>query len=205
MTTTQPHIHQIHDVRLAQPADAADVARIIDAAFFDDPTMLWITPDEDRRAVIGPPMFRIYADVFLPLGETYVTTDLTGAALWALPGQEPVAPEDLDAFLARVEAVAGEDAVRLFELEAVFEANKPEVPHAHLQLFGTLPERQGEGIGSTLLRTMLPRLDREGIPAYLEATTLRSKALYERHGFVNTGLMAPAGGPTLWAMWRDPA
>ena len=67
------------------------------------------------------------------------------------------------------------------------------------------PSGPGQGIGSALLADGLARCDREGVPAYLEATTLRNRALYERHGFVNTGIMAPAGGPTLWAMWREPA
>ncbi len=43
------------------------------------------------------------------------------------------------------------------------------------------------------------------MPAYHEATTLRNRALYERHGYVNQGEIAlPDGGPTLWRMWRDP-
>ena len=86
------------------------------------------------------------------------------------------------------------------------ESKFPEPPHAHLVFIGTEPERQGEGVGSLLLRQTLPRLDRDGVPAYLEASTLRSRALYLRHGFVDMDEMRmPDGGPTLWRMWRDPA
>ena len=43
------------------------------------------------------------------------------------------------------------------------------------------------------------------MPAYHEATSPRNRALYERHGYVNQGeFQLPAGGPTLWRMWRDP-
>lgn len=28
--------------------------------------------------------------------------------------------------------------------------------------------------------------------------------LYERHGFEVTGEYGPAGGPSLWSMWREP-
>jgi hypothetical protein len=52
---------------------------------------------------------------------------------------------------------------------------------------------------------VLARCDRDGIPAYLEATSAQSRRLFERHGFVATGTITPNGGPTLTAMWRDPA
>jgi hypothetical protein len=51
---------------------------------------------------------------------------------------------------------------------------------------------------------MLTRCDDEGMPAYLEATTERNRALYERHGFVALGPLELPGGPTMQAMWREP-
>ena len=52
---------------------------------------------------------------------------------------------------------------------------------------------------------VLERADRAGHPAYLEATSARNKALYERHGFHAAAPFAVAGGPPMWPMWRDPA
>ena len=199
--TTTPTTHRI---RKAGPADAAAISRVLSRSFFDEPVTCWITPDPQRRRALGPAMFAIYVDAYLPL-ETYITEQRDGVALWAWPGQEPVPEDFLDAFVSRVEAVCGEDAPRVFELEALFAAHKPEAPHAQLQLMGTLPERQGQGIGSSVLADGLARCDGEGVAAYLEATSEGNKALYERHGFVVTGTMALPGGPTLWAMWRDPA
>jgi hypothetical protein len=46
----------------------------------------------------------------------------------------------------------------------------------------------------------------EGTPAYLEASSARNRALYERHGFeVTEELSLPKGGPPIWLMWREPA
>jgi hypothetical protein len=45
----------------------------------------------------------------------------------------------------------------------------------------------------------------EGSPAYLEATSRRNRALYERHGFVTIGELTVADCPPLYAMWRPPA
>ena len=59
-------------------------------------------------------------------------------------------------------------------------------------------------IGSALLHEVLDRADREHLPAYLEATSPRNRALYERHGFEVTGELRCADCPPLWAMWRAP-
>ena len=78
-------------------------------------------------------------------------------------------------------------------------------PHWYLAIMGVAPEWQGRGIGSKLMHPALETLDAEGTPAYLEASTVRSRALYERHGFEVTGeFNFPSGGPPLWQMWREP-
>ena len=61
------------------------------------------------------------------------------------------------------------------------------------------------GRDAAVLAPVLQRADRAGHPAYLEATSPRNKALYERHGFRTATPFAVAGGPPLWPMWRDPA
>ncbi|RBL82809.1 GNAT family N-acetyltransferase, partial [Streptomyces cavourensis] len=67
------------------------------------------------------------------------------------------------------------------------------------------PRRQGEGIGAGLIRAELDRCDRDGVPAYLEASSARSRTLYERLGFhfLGTAVDLP-DGPRMWPMWRDP-
>jgi GNAT superfamily N-acetyltransferase len=192
--------------RLTTAADVPALAQIIADAFFDDPTMLWIVPDAERRRAVGPPMFRPYAEGIQRLGETWITEDEAAAALWITPGHTVPAPEDAEAFEQAIADVCDEGELeRLGALNEVMEANLPSEPHAHLNLFGTVPARQGQGLGSRLFEAVLPRLDREGIPAYLEATTDRNRRLYERHGFVYWNDIVPAlGGPPLRRMWRDP-
>ena len=68
-----------------------------------------------------------------------------------------------------------------------------------------VPAAQGRGLGSALMAPVLERADRAGHPAYLEATSARNKALYERHGFHAAAPFAVARGPPVWPMWRDPA
>lgn len=83
--------------------------------------------------------------------------------------------------------------------------SRPRQPHWYLATLGTAPERQGRGVGSTLLATVLDRLDEEGLPAYLESSKERNVAFYARHRFeVVRELVVPHGGPRLWLMWREP-
>jgi hypothetical protein len=52
---------------------------------------------------------------------------------------------------------------------------------------------------------LLSRCDAEGVPAYLEASSPRNRALYERHGFeVTQEFRVGADAPPIWGMWRDP-
>jgi GNAT superfamily N-acetyltransferase len=191
--------------RLTTAADLPALTTTIADAFFADPTMLWIVPDEDRRRALGPAMFRPLVERIQRLGDTWITEDGAGAGLWIPPGRTVPAPEDVEAFEKQVAGVLDEDELeRLGGLVAVMDANLPSEPHTHLNLFGVVPSRQGQGRGSALLEAVLPRLDREGVPAYLEATTDRNRRLYERHGFVYWNDITPAGGPPLRRMWREP-
>lgn len=191
-------------VRRAKSHDREIAGAVLTASFFDDPVTEWIVADLDDRAAISPPMFELYFEAFEPHGETYLAADDAGVALWLPPSTELVAPDQLEAFGARTEAVLGPYAGRLFELDEFFAAHAPEEPHWHLQLLGTLPSRQGQGIGSALLRAQLMELDARGQSAYLEATTLRNRALYERHDFRFIGEITLPDGPTLYQMWRSP-
>lgn len=192
-------------VRRSTAADVPTLASVIADAFHDDPTMLWIVPDDERRRVVGPAVFLLFAEGIQRLGETWITEDGAAAALWIPPGHTVPAPEEADAFEQRMAEIYDEgELTRLGALVEVMDANLPTEPHAHLNLNGTVPARQGQGLGSALLEAVLPRFDREGVPAYLEATTEANRRLYERHGFVSWNDITPAGGPPLRRMWREP-
>lgn len=191
-------------VRKAETNDRTATSAVLTAGFFDDPVTNWLVPERDRRPAIMPPVFGLYFDTFQPHGETYLTEDGLGTALWLPPDRELIPPDQLEDFGRRTEEAAGPYTPRLFELGEFFEAHAPAEPHWHLQLFAVVPGYQGRGIGSTLLTHVLRRLDRDGEPAYLEATTLRNRALYERHGFECRGEIVLPDGPTMWQMWRSP-
>jgi len=193
-------------VRKAVPEDLSQISTALSRAFLDDPVMSWAIPDEQRRQRILPDFFSLYTEVFLRHDESYTTREeVIGAALWAPPGRLPVSGEDAEDFGRRMEEMAGVDAPRFLEVGKLVDDYHPHGSYHYLQFLGVAPGRQGQGIGAALMAPVLERCDREGMRAYLEATSERSKQLYERHGFEAEAAFAPPGGPPLWPMWRQPA
>jgi GNAT superfamily N-acetyltransferase len=77
---------------------------------------------------------------------------------------------------------------KAWELGVLFVAlEKRRMRHAptahHLQLLGTLPTHQGQGIGSQLIKTGLQRADELNLPCYLESSNPQNVPFYKRHGF----------------------
>ena len=198
VTDRSPRAH----IAKAAPSDAARLAASLAGAFYDDPVFRWFSPDDQRRGAMLPDFFDVFVDAYLSHGQTYTDEAVSGGALWAVPNNDPLGADP--AYAARLEAIAGVDAPRLFEIVELLEAHAPPERHYHLQFLGVLPERQGAGLGGALMAPILRRCNRDGIPAYLEATSDRNRALYERHGFRARGDIPLPGGPALWRMWRDP-
>lgn len=89
-------------------------------------------------------------------------------------------------------------------LESGHPSEPEQAPHYYLAFLGVDPPWQGRGLGGALLAPILARCDREGTPAYLEASTPRNRALYERQGFAMTGeFVLGRGAPMQWRMWRE--
>jgi ribosomal protein S18 acetylase RimI-like enzyme len=187
--------------------DRGRLVNVLSAAFAEDPVFTWIEPDRTRRAAILPVTFGAFAAAFA----RHETTDLAridgaaaGAALWAPPGVEPIHPDDAGLIDEAIGAYTPEAQERNGALMAAFEAAHPHEPAWYLCFLGVTPGRQGLGLGSALLRPVLHRCDVAGHGAYLNATSERNRALYERHGFRCIGDIPLPDGPTAYAMWRKP-
>jgi GNAT superfamily N-acetyltransferase len=79
-------------------------------------------------------------------------------------------------------------------------------PHFYVRIVGVRTALQGQGVGTALMQPTLQRADSAGLPTYIEASSQRSAALYERLGFVHMDVLElPGGGPPVWLMRRPPA
>ena len=188
----------------ATAADVNLVGRVLADAFRDDPVGAWMAPDPATRVARLTRFFELQADAFsLPHGEVLRAGD-AGAALWMPPGRWQAPPLLLLRNLPRMGRVFGRRTTLMLRGLSRVEHDHPRELHWYLPFVGVSSAHQGRGTGSALLAPVLERCDREGVPAYLEATSPRNRALYLRHGFVDRHEIALPEGPTLWGMWREP-
>lgn len=191
-------------VRPATPHDVGDMTATLAAAFQDDPVFGWCVPDPVRRATMLTGFFELAATIVQPYGESDIVDAAGAAALW-VPAGHPAVPESAAAgFEAALEDLVGADAERTFAIVALLDEHHPTDEHRFLWFIGVRPDRQGTGSGSALLASKLARCDDERASAYLDATSLDSRRLYERHGFEVVAERSVADSPPLWAMWREP-
>lgn len=193
MTTTT----EITTIRIG---DHAGAVAALSGAFFNDPVFRWIYPDDERRRAVLPGFFEVFTRAIGRHGASHEIGDGMGAALWVPPGEEVA--DDEDAFGEALVALSPPDVDRLMLTMEVLGETHPHEPCWYLNLLGVAPEHQGHGVGSAMLRAAIERSERDGVPAYLEATSEQNKRLYERHGFVATAELELPDGPSLWAMWR---
>lgn len=198
------------DVRPAESADISELARTLAVAFHDDPVMSWVLPDPRRRAVALPRMFAaICRHHYLPGGAAEVARHsgrIVAGALWSAPGEWKTSPRQELRILPGLLLVMRGDALRGMRANEAVKAAHPTEPHWYLGVIGSDPQARGGGYGRALLQSRLERCDREFAPAHLESSNPDNVPYYQRFGFVVTGeIRLPAGGPTLWQMWREPA
>lgn len=190
-------------IRTAGEGDREFVVRLLDEAFQDDPVSGWVFPDRAHRVATHHKLMGAFADVVLAEGRVDVTEDGAACALWLSVPADDHGDEDGPGQLREAVDPENERVELIGRLTAgIHPAGRA---HEYLWMVAVAPGRQGEGLGTALIETVLDRCDREGIPAYLEASNARSRKLYERLGFELTGrpLELP-DGPQMWPMWREP-
>jgi GNAT superfamily N-acetyltransferase len=199
-------------VRAARHDEAAVLGEVLADAFAEDPVFAWLIPPELRgRDTRMRTFFTSMSRSYLREGKPcYLTGDASAAALWAAPGTWAMplsqvileaAPNGLALRRRLFRALRTQLQIERLHAGQAGQAG----PHWYLGYLGTRRGRQGQGLGTQMLRAVLADADTDGVPAYLESSSERNLPLYERHGFRVVGELRALGrGPTLWRMWREP-
>jgi GNAT superfamily N-acetyltransferase len=199
-------VQEAGTVRKARLDEAGKLAAILARAFYDDPAMEWALVDDTRRLGLLQRSFDLYLrKLWFKQDQCYTTGSLAGAVVWELPGRWKLNTVEQLRMLPSMARIFGRLLPRVLRSLTALESNHPTAPHYYLPFVGVEPEWQGRGLGTALMRPVLDRCDDEKLGAYLEASSPRNRALYERHGFdVTEEFSLGAGSPPLWRMWRDP-
>jgi ribosomal protein S18 acetylase RimI-like enzyme len=188
-------------IRAATERDIPVLARTYARAFADDPVIRWLVPDDDEYAAIGERFFAAPARRFLAQEALWCTDDGVAVAGWNLPGRPEIEIDDPDLIEHpewRIE--------RFMALRAKMIEHAPPDEHWHLNILGTHPDWQRQGLGGALMAHTFAIADAAGLPCYLETETPENVAYYRGRGFEVRSeweLSAPgAPGPHMWGMLR---
>jgi ribosomal protein S18 acetylase RimI-like enzyme len=192
------------ELRCATVQDVPQLRTVLAEAFMHDPMFSWLIPKDEHRRVRLRHYFAIELRHYaLPHQHVWTTSDLTGAMLGLPPGKWrvplPTTMRHGSAFRARVPKAA-----RLGIAMEWHHMHHLRQPHYYVRDIGVHPDTQGQGLGSALMRPLLDRCDQHSLPAYIEASSERSAALYERLGFQHTEELRVWNSPPLWLMIRHP-
>jgi ribosomal protein S18 acetylase RimI-like enzyme len=188
-------------IRRAGAGDRDAAVELLHRAFRPDAVSGWIFPDPDYMERKHSTLMAAFLDMALEEGYVDLVEDGSAVALWTSVPAGDHGDDDPAGFRASIDP-ANERIEQIARLTAA--AHPKDRPHEYLMLIGVDPDMHGKGLGSDLLTHALVRCDRDGLHAYLEASSLRSRALYERHGFTFMGRAVDLpGGPHMWPMWRQ--
>ncbi|MGH2885095.1 MAG: GNAT family N-acetyltransferase [Solirubrobacteraceae bacterium] len=195
-------------LRLAWADDVPRLAEVLADAFINDHVYTWMLPGSLRLR----PRLRA---LFMAEMEQYVLPN--GGSVWTTSGYDGAVCELPPGAWEMPKSLTGKEAMRwvrafgtrlllAMRVQRAMEERHLREPHFYVRIVGVRTARQGQGVGTALMQPTLGRADAAGVPAYIEASTERSAALYERLGFVHMDVLElPEGGPPVWLMRRPPA
>ncbi len=197
-----------------EPAQYAQAANALARALMHDPFYSAITADLPPKAPARHDCLTRYFNYSIKEGERFGAVvvpapEVYGAAVWLFP-QDPEVQQAMDRekkiFFAGLLGRQG-----LARYEAIIDDMHPRasqvVPPSswYLSIAGVSPERQGRGLGETLLRPTLTEADRLGVCCYLETFNPRNIKFYNKLGFAEaTSHLEPETNSRYWIMLRAP-
>lgn len=191
---------------VSAPLEALEtLARRLALAFEADPVYRWLFPDAGRRLKKLEALFAVFLRPLMAAGTVFTTPQREGVSVW-VPPKGKVAPGWRGQIRQPFEIVRllGKRIWRGLLWWRLVETRQPRYPHWKLFLIGVLPEHQGRGIGSALLRPILARCDEEGWPIYLDTGHPGNLPFYHRVGFEVVRKVELPQGPTVFQMIRPP-
>lgn len=190
-------------LRKFNKSDARQIGEIIARSFADDPVNLWVFK---HYPAIEFYYRQVARKLYLQRGFGHIMDNGSGASMWLPPATDKVIPawQSLDIGLSMFWHGGLESIRNGMAMDECLLASMPQEDFFYLSAIGTLPEAQGQGVGSQLMSAGLERVDAAGMPAYLESSKESNVPFYQRFGFRVTAEVQPkAGAPKLWLMWRD--
>lgn len=179
-------------IRPLRKAETERLVALYQRAFWDDPAVEFLLPDESRRA--GP--MDAYMRMMIRYGQRYgrVRTVAGGdgalrcGSVWLPPGAAPPGLIGLlrSGFIQMLATTWDMAVLRRFMatmsmLEKIHKKDMPKL-HSYLAVLAVDPPDQGKGLGSAVLDPDLRDADQSALPCYVETAKERNLAFYPEAG-----------------------
>lgn len=148
-------------VRPVRDGDVGPLAVALARAFQDDPVTCWVYASERKRPHWSTRFFAWQLRRLMVQDVSWTTEDgAGGAALWALPGRWREDAGDTIKLLRLTLLGVLPRLPRVLRGLGQVELRHPSERHMYLAVLGVDPDRQGQGVGSQLIRPGLDLCDR---------------------------------------------
>lgn len=186
-------------IRPASSSDLEQIKAIMDLGFAADPTVRWVLPAAESFLTAHRKYVAISAAPALVHRSAYLTTDLTGAAIWYPPGVSMDYATLDEVARAEIPAKLWQDFSDLIDACGQY---RPKEPHWSLELLAVDPIARGRGIGAQLLSQGIAACGTPSLPIYLESSNPRNLTTYQREGFELLAKVQLPGTPPRFPMLR---
>lgn len=144
-----------------------------------------------------------YGELFIPVNKNY------GASLWSKPLDETLSKQVSNEKKAFFRQQLGDSCLSKYSeiVEFMSQNIKDVIPinSWYLSILGIEPQFQGQGLGITLVKPILDRIDAAGLPSYLETFNPRNKNFYKKLGYLDAAsFLEPITDSEYWIMFREP-
>ena len=176
-------------VQPLEPSDRDEAAGVLARAFRDNPGFIALfrrDSPETRLRLLGPCMVG-FVESTLRYGVGEVVKDgnrIVAVSLSFAPDRFPP-PFWATIVQARGPIRAGMGrALRFVRVDQEMRKRHPHYRHWYLWFLGAEPQRQGQGLGSKLLKSLAAKAEADGTACYLETDKATNVKIYEHHGYV---------------------
>jgi GNAT superfamily N-acetyltransferase len=195
--------------RLVAASEADAAATVLARAFANDPLWCYLLPEANRRVLALRQSFRATLPLFVEQQVVWgIGAPLVGVAIWRPPHPPSnpwtalLNPNTLTLLFSPWLSLYAK-AIPIFGQFERMHQHYAQQSHYYLSTIGIVPQAQGRGEASYLLRPVLSQADAEGRAAYTETMTPANVPLYRYYGFqVQEHYRVPNSELSIWSLLR---
>lgn len=171
-------------MKKALKKDGDRVVKILASAFENNKSVNYLVKQDDKREERIRHLMRYSFHVCLEFGEVWLNEDRDACALILFQEHKKTSLKTIMWDMQLIFKAIGVGAIfRTLDRESKIKSNYPKSPFAYLWFIGVDDQKQGQGKGSQLLKSLLDRYRRKGRSVYLETSTEINLPFYKRLGF----------------------